>query len=121
MLHEFGADLDISNNDGATPAYVAACNGHGNTLMLLHELGADLDQQNKNGATPAYIAAQKGQLAALRILKNLGADVSRAKDEGFTVSCAKEACNSTIMGMSAPIDCATCCTIQFSQPFVMGW
>jgi ankyrin repeat protein len=27
VLKSFGADLEAPNNDGATPAYIAACNG----------------------------------------------------------------------------------------------
>jgi ankyrin repeat protein len=49
------ADLDARNADGATPAYIAACHGHVESLQVLHELGANLNLANNNFATPAYI------------------------------------------------------------------
>ena len=44
------------------PAYIAACNGHVDTLRLLYELGADLDTPANDGATPAHVSAHQGHV-----------------------------------------------------------
>ena len=58
VLEELGADVNIPNDNGATPVYVAAQNGHIETIRVLKELGADVDTSMKDGETPTFIAAQ---------------------------------------------------------------
>ena len=52
-------------NNGATPAFIAAQNGHIDVLRVLKELGANLDTPMNDGATPAFIAAQNGHIRCL--------------------------------------------------------
>ena len=66
-------------NDGATPLYIAAQNGHLEVVRFLVESGANKDQGTADdGATPLYIAAQNGHLEVVRFLLESGAN----KDQG---------------------------------------
>ena len=47
--------MDLADKDGATPLYVAANNGHIETIRLLLGAGAKVDLANKDGATPLYV------------------------------------------------------------------
>ncbi len=51
------ADLEIPDDCGATPAYIAASEGHNHVITALASLGADLNKQDIIGTTPASIAA----------------------------------------------------------------
>ncbi len=55
--------------------YVAAQNGHLETVRLLVDQGAGLELQSNEGVTPLYIAAQKGHLETVRLLVGEGANV----------------------------------------------
>ena len=44
LLKEAGCDLGQANNDGETPAFMAAWKGHEGCLRLLKEAGCDLGQ-----------------------------------------------------------------------------
>ena len=85
-LHKLGADLNKSNNDGATPFHIAAEYGQLNVLCLLRELypSTDVNQGDKYGDTPSCLAARHGQVAALRELKGWGADVNQGNWDGDT-------------------------------------
>ena len=57
------------SNDGATPLFIAAQNGHLEIVQFLVESGANKDQGTTNdGATPVFIAAQNGHLEIVRVL-----------------------------------------------------
>ena len=47
MLADLGADLDKSTRDGASPAFIAAQEGHAAALEALGALGADLDRADE--------------------------------------------------------------------------
>jgi ankyrin repeat protein len=57
--------VNLPNEDGETPAYIAAQKGHAVALKHLVKAGCDVNQAAKNGKTPADVAAQKGLTAAL--------------------------------------------------------
>ena len=59
MLADLGANLDQPNDNGATPAYIAAQEGHHAVLHVLGQKGADLEAPKDDGFTPAYVAAQE--------------------------------------------------------------
>ena len=59
-LIELGADVNKANNDGLTPLYVGAQEGHEAMVRALIELGADINKASDKGVTPLHIAAQKG-------------------------------------------------------------
>ena len=47
LLKEAGCDLGQAKNDGDTPAFMAAQNGHEGCLRVLKEAGCDLGQADK--------------------------------------------------------------------------
>lgn len=64
--------------------YLAAQNGHIETLELLINRGADFEKAMDNGATPCFIADQKGQAGALDLLINRRADFEKTTNDGAT-------------------------------------
>ena len=62
LLIEAGVDYDKATaDDGTTPLYIAAQNGHVELVGLLIEAGVDYDKATADdGTTPLYIAAQNG-------------------------------------------------------------
>jgi ankyrin repeat protein len=80
-------------DNGATPLFVAAQNGHETVVRLLAtECQADVNQARDNGATPLLIAARKGYKTIVRVLATeCQADVNQADDDGVTpllIACA---------------------------------
>ena len=80
LLAELGANVETPDNDGATPAYIAAQKGHVEVVRVLAELGANVETPANNGATPAFIAAQHGHVDVVRLLAELGANVETPND-----------------------------------------
>jgi len=77
--------LNTSNNEGATPAFMAGQEGHADCLKILAEAKTDLSTALNNGATPAFMAAQQGHADCLKILAEAKADLSTTlKDNGAT-------------------------------------
>ena len=72
LLIEAGANKDQGlTDDGATPLFIAAANGHLEVVQILLESGANKDQGLTDvivGATPLFIAAQKGHLEVVQFL-----------------------------------------------------
>ena len=74
-----------ANNDGKTPLFHAAEQGHVQVMELLLEAGAKTDEPEvARGQTPMFTAAQKGHLAAVRFLAEVGATKDRADRNGAT-------------------------------------
>eukprot|EP01061_Rhynchopus_euleeides_P015031 TRINITY_DN257_c0_g1_i4.p3 TRINITY_DN257_c0_g1~~TRINITY_DN257_c0_g1_i4.p3 ORF type:complete len:111 (+),score=6.22 TRINITY_DN257_c0_g1_i4:384-716(+) len=73
-------------DDGATPCFIAADDGHTDVLRILITEGqADVNKAKNDGRTPCFIAAQNGHADALHILIAEGqADVNKAMDNGAT-------------------------------------
>jgi ankyrin repeat protein len=76
--------LNEQNEHGETIVFMAAINGHADTIRVLAELGADVNIPNKNGCAPVYIAAKNGHADAIRVLAELGADVNTPNKNGCT-------------------------------------
>ncbi|OQS04362.1 serine/threonine-protein kinase TNNI3K, partial [Thraustotheca clavata] len=70
--------------DGSTPLYIAAKNGHRDTVSILIDAGDNINQATDNGATPLCIAAQNGHHYAVSTLIDAGADVNQAMKDGST-------------------------------------
>ena len=76
-LLDAGADKDHAANDGCTPLYIAAQNGHDAVVRTLLDAGADNDLATNDGATPLFMAAQEGHATIVRALLGAGADKTR--------------------------------------------
>jgi len=83
LLAERGANVKTPTNNGATPVFIAAQNGHAKVVRLLAELGANV-KTPMNGCTPVFIAAQNGHAKVVRLLAELGANVETPRDDGCT-------------------------------------
>ena len=59
-----------TQNQGASPLYIAAINGHLDVVLFLVEVGVDKDQTQNQAATPLYIAAQNGYPCLILYLNN---------------------------------------------------
>lgn len=68
-LHELGADLDATDDNGATALHHAAFSDAANAINALLKCGADGDAQDKrDGSTPAILAAYGCRRKALGAL-----------------------------------------------------
>jgi ankyrin repeat protein len=81
QLVQAKADVDCSRADdgGATPAVMAAEQGHVAALQALVHAKADVDKSDgDHGYTPAFRAAQGGHIDVLHVLVQAKADVDKA-------------------------------------------
>ena len=77
-------NFHATNKDGATPAFVAAENGHLEVLQFLKASGCNVETANNDGATPAWKAARNGHLKVLQFLKASGCNLRTADNDGWT-------------------------------------
>ena len=71
--------------DGASPLFLAAQNGHTREVVFLTGVeGIVLDQQRRDGASPLWIAAQMGHDDIVRILLKAGSGVDLPRSDGAT-------------------------------------
>lgn len=67
MLLDAGADGDLANEDGLTPALIAAQGGHAGCIRALAKAGADLGIRDLSGNSAAALAAMGGHLNCLEV------------------------------------------------------
>ena len=81
-----GADINAARDDGATPLYVAAKNGHSEVVQhLLAKGGIDVNEADNDGVTPLYAAAQEGHSEVVKhLLAKEDIDVNKADNDGDT-------------------------------------
>jgi len=69
MLLEGRADADkATTDDGCTPMYLAAQDGHDAIVRALVEAKATVNMANKNNVTPLNIACTKGDAMVVQLL-----------------------------------------------------
>jgi ankyrin repeat protein len=73
LLLEHGADINVQDNNGRTPLYVASLNGGLEVVRLLLELGADVKAKRNNGETAFQVAADRGHDEVVKLLREHGA------------------------------------------------
>ena len=82
---ELGANTDVQTDDGETPLYVAADQGHVVMVRVLVGLGADMDvKSNYDDFTPLHAAAVLGRVEMVSALAELGADLDVKTASGHT-------------------------------------
>lgn len=67
LLLDAGADGDLANEDGLTPALIAAQGGHAGCIRALAKAGADLSIRDLSGNSAAALAAMGGHLNCLEV------------------------------------------------------
>ena len=75
-LVQSGADVKLSQADGATALHWAAYQGDVSLALLLLEAGADVAAANRNGSTPLWLAATQGDAPVIEALLKGGADAN---------------------------------------------
>jgi 5-enolpyruvylshikimate-3-phosphate synthase len=83
-LASLGADVTVSDNDGTTPVWIAAREGHLEVVKALHSLGADVTVPNNDGATPLHAGAGRPSAAVCAFLLASGADAQARDGKGRT-------------------------------------
>ncbi len=76
--------LDLADEDGDTPLYMAAQNGHAHVIHELAMHGANLNTQDKDGTTSAIIAAQMGLDNVIAELGKNKANLDKPDNDGIT-------------------------------------
>ena len=78
------ANMEATNNLGATPLWTAAASTNGAVAELLIKHKARLNTRSQNGFTPLHAAAGRDCLPIVTLLLNAGADSSIPDKSGFT-------------------------------------
>ena len=74
-----------ANEDGKTPLFHAAEQGHVQVVELLLEAGANTDvSESAEGYTPLWLATRNGHLNIVQFLVEHGADKDQAQKDGAT-------------------------------------
>ena len=81
---KLGANINKADEDGETPLYWAAWNGHTKMAKMLIEAEVDVNKANKYGRTPLYWAARGGYTEIAKMLIEAKADVNKADTDGRT-------------------------------------
>ena len=68
--------MDKTKNDGSTPLYIAAENGHLDVVQFLVEQGEDVNFADNFGWTPLHRAAEGGHKEIISCLVSWGSSVS---------------------------------------------
>ena len=72
LLVSLHADVNQAKNNGTTPMWIAAFNGHSDTVKVLASLHADVNQANNTGDTPLKVATHQGKKDTAAVLRSLG-------------------------------------------------
>ena len=79
-----GEEMDQAVEDGRTPLYMAAENGHHEVVAALIAARANVDLAMNDGFTPLLVAAQNGHHEVVAALINANATVDQAMKDGST-------------------------------------
>ncbi|XP_032906896.1 cyclin-dependent kinase 4 inhibitor D-like [Amblyraja radiata] len=63
-----GADPNIQDKNGFTPAHDVARTGFLDTMMVLVEYNSDMNMEDASGCLPIHLAAQEGHLCLVQFL-----------------------------------------------------
>jgi ankyrin repeat protein len=85
LLIDNNANVDATDEHGATALHLAAFNARANLIGTLVGRGATVDARDNDGRTPFMIAALRGDKKIMTILRDAGANPSATDFEGRTV------------------------------------
>jgi ankyrin repeat protein len=83
-LIDHGADIEMRDNKGCTPLYIAARYQRYDVLLDLMDRGANIDAKDNQGRTPLSVAAENGNINSCLALLERGADVNSKDNDGCT-------------------------------------
>eukprot|EP00794_Sanderia_malayensis_P015808 gene15808-17402_t len=83
-LLEYGANVNILDNDGNHASHRAAANGHLNILRILSAYGGEFGKFGSGGNTPLHLAASKGHAAICKFLAQRGCPATAKNSNGRT-------------------------------------
>jgi ankyrin repeat protein len=69
LLAQQGANLNALDDEGNTPVFVAAENGHVDIIGILVKHEADLNTAMSDGCTPVFLAAHNDYVDIVRVLQ----------------------------------------------------
>lgn len=78
FLLQKGANPNLQDSNGNTPAMIAIENGFIDAIPILQRFSANMNLGNSRGETPLIRAVQNRNLAAVRMLLEAGADPDQA-------------------------------------------
>ena len=81
LLHKYGAQINLQNNDGVTALMAASQNGHSEVVKLLQDYGARVDLHNNDRKTASEIAHLYGHSELVKVLQAADADTYTALTE----------------------------------------
>ncbi|MEZ0261765.1 MAG: ankyrin repeat domain-containing protein [Alphaproteobacteria bacterium] len=85
LLLTLGAQIDLADEQGATPLITTACTGAAGTMKLLLEKGAQVESRFGEAlSTPLHCAAHNGNLECVKLLIENGADIMAKTGKGLT-------------------------------------
>ncbi|OCL01403.1 hypothetical protein AOQ84DRAFT_277290, partial [Glonium stellatum] len=61
-----GIELDVPDDSGQTPLFIAATNSYVDIAKFLFRKGADLNHENDHGMTPLHATVQGGHVGVAR-------------------------------------------------------
>ena len=84
LLLKQGVDVDVRNENEATPLHVAA--RYDNLVLVVHLVakGADLEAENKHKATPLHNASREGSREVVSYLIHAGSDIDAMTEDEDT-------------------------------------
>jgi ankyrin repeat protein len=74
LIRHYNADVNYTRQDGVSPIWIAAQNGHYDCVKVLIDHNADVHQATLYGDTALTIALQEGHFKVARVLRELGAN-----------------------------------------------
>ena len=84
LLHDYGAQVDLQDNDGWSALMFASDNGHTEVIKLLHEHGAQVDLQNNGGWSALMTASLNGHTEVVKLLNDYGAQLDLLNNDGWS-------------------------------------
>lgn len=81
---EQGANLNVQDEIGRTPLYLALTHNHKNVARLLIDGGADINVLNIWCESPLHEAADKGKLKIVKCIISLGYNINAQNIRGYT-------------------------------------